>query len=376
MRKQDNEKGLLYLFEFSGRNFTNFLNSCIELNLTPQLIERIDSLTVRFFLSSKDAQVLKKSSLSNFAVKQISEGGLKKILHLCIYRIGLIIGLVVSFVFLVVFNNRLLQFHIWGVDEITQKQVIESIKDYGISKFSSMNFRTDELEKYLMTNFDFSLVSIVTKGNSMIINIKEELSDSRAQFDDITANYNMIIKDIQVFSGTSNIGKGDIVFKGDTLVSAYYQDNGEKFYIEPKAKIDAEVFFCESYTFKNTEPVYQRTGNKTLLDMSLGIGNKGLKVLNQDNPYQSFELEEKNSLYSYYFLPIFINKVYAYQTELKSITHNFEEERQQIINRLEIKIQEQLPLGLSDIVKDVIITPVDEGCIINYYVKGVMSWTY
>ena len=49
-------------------------------------------------------------------------------------------------------------------------------------------------EKYLAEKFNFSFVSIISKGNSLILNVKEELPNITETYESIIAPYNMIIK--------------------------------------------------------------------------------------------------------------------------------------------------------------------------------------
>ena len=112
----------------------------------------------------------------------------------------------------------MLQIHIYGLDRVERSEVVEFLNVKGINVFTLMDFNIQQLEEELANEFNFSLVSIATKGNSLLISIKEELPDMKDSFVPIVADYNMIVKSIDVYAGTPCVNVGEIVYKGDTLV--------------------------------------------------------------------------------------------------------------------------------------------------------------
>ena len=220
------------------------------------------------------------------------------------YRSGLIIGLIISFVAIIFINNRLLQIHINGLISTSRESVLESLEEYGVSRFSYMNYDLKSIENKLAEEFDFSLVSIITKGNSIILSIKEELPSIEDTYVAVTADYNMVIKSIKVFAGTQKVKSGDIVYKGDILVEPYIKSGDSIVYVTPCAEIIAEVYFSNSYIFKNTEEINIRTRKKQIIESKIQLGSWVIYEQSKDCSYSEYETVNTNINLSKYFLPI------------------------------------------------------------------------
>ena len=236
-----------------GLNLTNLINSCVNDDITLLNLDKCNSREIEFSLSDKDLKKFRKINTSNLEVNFVSSSLKNKFIHFLIYRMGLIIGVVASFIFMFFMQNRLININIYGNTNLNQGEIVERIYDFGIKKFSKMNFSKQDLENYLTQSLNLSFVSVITKGNTLIINVKEELPDISESYLPITAEYNMIIKDIKVFSGTSTKKVGDIVYAGDVLVEPYEILSGDKLEVTPCAEIKGDVFFSENYEFYNEE---------------------------------------------------------------------------------------------------------------------------
>ena len=238
-----------------------------------------------------------------------------------------------------------------------------------------MNFNLGNLENYLSEKFNFSLVSIITKGNSLIISVKESLPDLEDSYVPITSDYNMVINSITTYSGTQKVSVGDIVYKGDVIVEPYVEKNGDRVYVSPCADITATIFFSKSYKFLKSEEIFKRTGEKCLISSNVSLGRWNIIHSEKDNPFTNYEIEETSNTISQYFLPISINKIYAYELTLVTIEHDFDLEKDGIIKDLKNSVYSQL--GNYEVSNEnTIITKIDGGYIINYNVESVIQLKY
>lgn len=353
-----------------------FINDCINNNIILENIERTTSKEM--FCDVSDNNLKKVLTLNNtdYIIEIIQKGGKNKLLNNVIYRIGLIIGVAISFVGIMLCNNRLLQIHINGLISVEEGRVVDSLNSLGVTKFSKMNYNFEEIENYLIEEFNFSLVSIVTKGNSIIINIKESLPNLEDSYAPITADYNMVIKSIEVFSGTSLVNVGDIVYKGDILVQPFFRSGEDIVYVAPCANITAETFFSNSYVFYNEYEDYVRTGKKEIISCEISLGIFAIDKKDKVASFDTYELDNTICNVSNYFLPIIIEKIYCYETEKVLITRDFESEKDEIINSLKEALYSQFPLELEIESEKVDIIEIENGYIINNHISSVINLKY
>ena len=303
MRKNNSNWARL---KIKGSNTNLIINNCVKNDIELQNVYRPSNQEIEITLSDNNLKKFKNLDLKNYEVTTLSTSLKQKFIHFLIFRIGLIIGVVASIILMFFMQNRLININIYGLNTIQREEFIDKINEYGIKRFSLMNFDKSDLEKYLADNFDLSFVSIITKGNTLIISAKEELPDINKGYVPITAEYNMIIKEINVFAGTSTKKIGDVVFAGDILVEPYEYISNEKISITPCAEIRGEVYFSASYNFVAEEEVQVRTGNSKIINFCMNIGKYKLLENKTDCPFENYEVEEIDSLITNYFVPIHV----------------------------------------------------------------------
>lgn len=362
--------------KWNGLNFSNFISLCTTNNITLHSIKRLEGGSVEFELTDKDLKILQRLDISKYNLEIVKWGGLKNILNTLIYRVGLIIGLAVSIIAMCVLNNRLFRIHVYGLTSISEQEVVDKVKDFGVGMLSSLDFDKDELENYLSSQFDFSLVSIITKGNSLIISVKEEISSLEDSYIPITADYNMVIKSINVYSGTAKVKAGDVVYIGDTLVEPYVEKGDSKVYVTPCAEITATAYFSASYNFQTSKEELIRTGEKKIVSSSVSLGKYNIISQSTNNPYEQYELEVVESNISQYFLPIIIKKTYAYEVKMSVVERNFESEKDSLITSVKKEAYNKVPSTLTVNNEDIVITDTLSGHIINVYLTCDISLRY
>ena len=364
-----------YIIKYSGSNPNNFINVCRGHGLTlNNIVKGRDGL--QFGLSEKDYKIWKGLDMSFYPHELVGYGGRRKLLTWCLARIGLIIGMCIGFVLILVLNNRLLQVHVLGLENMDKSAVIDYLESQGVNKLSKINYDISQLEDGLAREFDFSLVSIITKGNSLVVSVKESLPDISDTYAPITADYNMVIKSISVYSGTQMVESGDIVYKGDVLVEPYYQKGENKVYVAPCADIIASVYFTESVEVLEKELVMQRTGEYSLVSVIVSLGSNEIYRSDYDVLYSQYELQSVNCDVTSILLPIKISKVYAYQVEEVEVTKDIESSKQEAITRLKDDVYRQVPESVQVLDEEVGVVPIDGGYIVSVCLTTEMRFRY
>ena len=373
MRKNNSNWARL---KIKGSNTNLIINNCVKNDIELQNVYRPSNQELEITLSDNNLKKFKNLDLENYEVTTLSTSLKQKFIHFLIFRIGLIIGVVASIILMFFMQNRLININIYGLNTIQREEFIDKINEYGIRRFSLMNFDKSDLEKYLADNFDLSFVSIITKGNTLIISAKEELPDINKSYVPITAEYNMIIKEINVFAGTSTKKIGDVVFAGDILVEPYEYISNEKISITPCAEIRGEVYFSASYNFVAEEEVQVRTGNSKIINFGMNIGKYKLLENKTDCPFENYEVEEIDSLITNYFVPMHVRKTIAYELTTETVTKNFEDEKDNIINKIKDEAYSQVPSNLNVISEDIKINSTNYGNIVTIYLKSSVYLKY
>ena len=360
----------LYRIRCEGGNLTRLINYLKDNDVHMENIFREDYLTLEFSINDASYKKMKSLNLSNYNIKIKNIGGWSKFLHFVYFRMGLIIGLVCAIVLLFLMQNRMFNLTIMGLNTMNKSEVEKSLEELGIKPMSLMNFDKSKIENYLCEKFNFSYVSIITRGNSLIINIKEALPEIDKSYQAITSPYNMVITKMNVFSGTSSLKIGDVVFIGDVLVEPYQIINNEMVEVSPCAEIEGDVFFSQKYDFFESQEIMERTGKSKIIESKYQLGK--LKLFNSfaNNPYENYEIETVDNLISNYFLPIKVNKTIAY--ELKKVTkqRNFDEEKNKIIDDLKKQVYSSVPENLVVENEEIAISSTKYGFIVTIYLKS------
>lgn len=354
----------MYRIRCKGNNLSTLLSKLSSKGL--RLIDVSKDNGLVFLLSKKDFEVFKTLNLKDYEVDILSYGGWYYAKHLILSRVGVFLGLVLSIALYFSFSNNIFYIGLSGNSSTEYIEVLEYLNEIGVSRFGNMPNDTESIENKLSSKFNFSLVSVVTKGNALIINVKEELQILESNGVDLIAEYDMVIKSIEVFSGTCNVKSGDIVKCGDVLVFGYMAIDGKEVGVEPKAKITATRYVTSSYTFLSEETKVERTGKKQVLSSDYCLGKYIIFKENNECDFEFYETEDCDVSVSEYFLPIRIKKTVAYEITDVVILHDFKNEKEDIINDLKNLCLDCAKGG--DVESEgVDIIPMDFGYIINYH---------
>ena len=369
MRKRNKQ---INKFILEGLNTERLLNQLISLNIQTYNFKKLDYNKMEFETATKDADKVRKLiKRLNFKSEETNKG-FARVIEFFKYRFGIIIGLVLAMVFIIVVNSYTFNFKILGIENITEQEVEAKLKDFGIEKFKINNFNDENLEMYLMENIPkISMVSVAKKGTTIIINIKEKLKEYEENYQPIVAKENMFITNLQVYAGHTSKKVGDSVMVGETIVEPYIIDSmGEKKSIEPKAYIEGKVWYSSSEIFNLNEKVLVRTGKKIVLNSEYLLGNTSIFKTTRNNTFDNFEIIEEDRLVSYLFLPIKLKNAIAYELKEEYNSRNFEDYKDEIIQRNLETAYSKVPLNVLIEDEKVVISNTEDMYFINVYLES------
>lgn len=361
-----------YKLRYSGKNFLSFLNFLERFDLSAYKI-KYDKDVVTFEMSAKDYKILKNKN-KVFKISVLKVGGIKRIFHLFFNRIGLVVGLLAVILLTIIFNKIAFDVKVVGNNNIGASEIKNAIINYGYQFGKSTHFDKDKMERYLLENVEgLSLVSVAKKGNSLVVSVVEKSEQLNESFP-FYAPYNMVVKNINLISGTAVVKSGDVVKKGDVLVENYtINADGDKIEIEANALIDADIFFCDNIVVKKEEEIFEKTGNKLTFSTVSFFKAKtpfyGIK-------YAFYDINMSNTpLSNGMLLPLYYNKVEI--VELKKVLKSFDYDKdsEKYFEQSKKNAYQLVPSGV--IINDEIcrVTECNDKYIFQTYLKSEMRFS-
>lgn len=368
-----------FYISLEGLNFDRLFNNLKNQKIKIYDYSRPNYKTCKFGLKFNDFYKIKKLKLFNgYKFSIIREYNLGFLVNNLIKNMGLYVGGLLSFIFIIIMSKTTLKINVLGIETIAEKEIISLLGSMGVSTGKINTASNETIEQYIKQNNEkVSLVSVIKKGTNLIVNIKEKISKDESEILPIYAPYNLVVKSISVTQGIACVEVGDVVKKGEILVDVKkILTNGVETLLKPIANIETTVWISGSINYKTEEIINKKTGKKVVWSYYDWNGSK----LFSSTPQVKFENYEK-SVYNDYvfknmFLPIKINKTIFYELKQETIKRNFEDNREKLILQSKELARSKMPKGYDILNENTIISNAEKEVIIttylqiNYTIKG------
>lgn len=336
-----------FIFEFNhnkkykikGVNFEKCFNNLIKNKIKLKNIKKNDDNTAEFYIEKNSEKKLKQElNKYNINILEEKDFGLIFFLKSLIFRVGLISSIFICLVCLIISQMFVFKIEVFGNDKISKNEIVSCLNTLGVKSFtakSSINKKV--LESELLEKMPLlSMVSVMTKGNSLVINIQEKVINDEYQnvgnFSPLTASASGRIKEIKLMQGTLKVKVGDIVKEGDILVEPYIIDSsGNKRSVKAEAEIIAEIWCEGMVTHYENNIKTVKTGNIIVKDDIYFLGLP-IYLDKKDISFKEYEVKSQEIALSNTLLPITLQrKIYE---ETKTIEENipFENVKDELIN--------------------------------------------
>ncbi len=264
MKKSNRSFGKVRL-KFQGLNVEKFINFILQENFNVSKVKREESNIFSLIVLAKNSQVLiEKGEKFGFKVSIEERFGLCKFTDFIFRRFSFVLTFLIVLCVYIFSNLFLWQINLAGNIRLKNDEILAVLRQNDISLGLIKNkINTNNIEKLLLSNFEeIALVSVNLYGNSLNINISEKLEKDFLTYSPILSQFNGVVKDFTLISGTAAVKVGDLVRAGDILVYPYIIDNsGQKKSISGKANILLEVDFIETISYNENREIYKDTGN-------------------------------------------------------------------------------------------------------------------
>lgn len=289
--------------------------------------------------------------------------GLPFILHRYRKRTGFLVGAVIFFTIL-----EILSLFIWTVDvsgnkKVSKEEILLACKTAGVyegvkkSKINSKN----SADKIILSLEELAWCSVNIEGSVVTVNVTEvkNMPDENDLPSNIVAKEDGIIKKIDVVSGYTVVKVGDVVAKGDLLVSGIGENINSTVFLESRGNITAEI----QKKFSATEPFVKTQDKATgkvinhteLYVFGFKIPFYFLSVKGDcflENEYKRFEISDKK-------LPFAVGKTKYHLTKKVEIKRDEETVKKLLKSNIEQQIKKYSDKDFS--IRDEKYLKTDEG---------------
>ena len=246
-----------------------FLNGFLRVKFYGEFPERILDISAKNLISIWNTQILPDGisaflTVRDFLILSSHLSGMKIRLHIekrygapFIFkrykkRAGLLIGVLIFLLFLEYMTGFVWVIDVKGNKQTPQNEILKACKNIGIYegvKISKINPKISS-QKLLLEIDSLAWASLNIEGSRLTVNVTETKNneDNKAYPCNLIANFDGIIKKMDIKTGNSVVKVGDTVKKGDVLVSGIIETAGGTRFVASKGDVFAVV--NKSYTFK------------------------------------------------------------------------------------------------------------------------------
>lgn len=235
-------------FKVSGGNPDKFLNLSVKEGHSLWDVRKING----DLLAKSTAEDYKKLHInarkSNARIRVMKKRGMPFVTHKYKSRMGIIVGAVLFLTVLSVLPLYLWKIDIVGCETVNPEEVKKVMCDLGVSPGTfKPSINVPILKQQIMQRMDsIAWISINLKGSEAIVEIKEkQFSPERevqGEPSNIVALYDGKIERMETYRGTAVVADGDVVTKGQILISGIVEDlSGGAQFVDAEGKVYAET---------------------------------------------------------------------------------------------------------------------------------------
>lgn len=298
-----------YTLSISGLNLHHVIEYFEREHFHAKNLSRTDKNTLFVTLPKSEYKKFRSENFARtFKIKIIKRSGNEETISSLLRHIGLFLGLIVAAASVVLCTNRIFAVELCEENHTCKNQqqcifygenrnkLLESLKDLGIAKGKSLPLKNSnrEIEQKLIRQFkQISGVTIRQNGVKIVIEIKEATLREEEHISNLASPVSGVIVTSTINSGKSHVKNGDIVLKGQTLVSPENNKN-------VSASFEIRTFYHETMVYSDNITSYKKTGKKYTIN---NIEFFGLKL--KSCKKQPFTIYEAKTTKRYMFYNLF-----------------------------------------------------------------------
>ncbi len=285
-----------------GLALERFINMCIAKGIYLWDIKRINHTTLEGKIGISGFKELRKIvKKAGCRVSINRKNGYPFWIHKLRRRKMLLGGAFFCLMILIFSSTFIFSIEILGNEKIEKEQIISSLNQLGLSPGKNKYFiNLKEIETQMLLDIqELAWIGIEIKG----INVKVEVAEKRLAPEkvdkytpcNVVASKNGVIEKVIARNGDTVVKEGDIVKKGDVLISGIINREymeGPKL-VHSYGEVYAKTYYETTESKKLIEIKKEKTG-QIFIKRIFNIGSLELSFNNTDIPYSTYIVEKKS----------------------------------------------------------------------------------
>ena len=311
-----------------GLNLDHLINKLQNNNIVCHNLERIENNAMLFSVGFRQYSKV-KPLLKNYEY-HIKYLGIANFKTWFIKNLAIILVIPIALA-LMTFSTRFTwAIKIYGAEGELDNAVIKILKENDIAVGKLMPKDNNQIEQLLLSELpNVAQVSCIKRGTSLIINISKKLVYTPETYEPIKAQYNGVVTNFSLISGTMAVNIGDFVSVGDILVYPFTLDkDNNQVSVKPIAEVTAKAYVVGSSKICASMVELVRTG-KTHTISSIQFLNKNLFSKKVSKPFALYETRVYNQYISS-VLPIVKTTVTYYELDYRVVNYDLVTEQSRI----------------------------------------------
>ncbi|WP_069649330.1 sporulation protein YqfD [Caloranaerobacter ferrireducens] len=352
------------IIKIEGLTLERFINLSIAKGIYLWDIVRYDYTTLEAKVGLKGFKALREVVRKvGCRVYIIEKKGFPFLVHKLKYRKMLAFGFAIAVGIIVFLTSFIWEIEVIGNKNIDSKLIIDYLAKMDVKPgISKSEVDIPELKRSILRDIEnISFVNMEIIGTKLLVEVKERDIIPPAIKEDVPCNIvakkKAVIVKVIAKNGKSVVEKGDIVKKGQVLISGIIED--EKLENPLLVHSDGTVLGKTLYIKELEEPIIKKveeeTGNYYLV-REIKVGNYSLLLNNKEIPYKNY-IEDKKSKK--------LIRILGHELPLEIVVHKYKEveiikvkqnvealKKMQSVKGVQM-IMDELPEGAKVVAKDV-----------------------
>ena len=316
--------------EVSPEDNCKLVNSMLKLDVCSKV-----EASGEFSVSRRDKEKVTSYLKSKMRFKLSKPLGLYGFLLNIRHRYGVLIGLFIAVLFFV-FSSRLVwDIRISGNESLSDYKVESSLSELGLevgSRWRKIDKNAIETQM-LAENKEIAWISINRRGTVIYVDVIESENIGKKEeiatpFSNIIAERDGVIEEITVESGVASVKVGDVVKKGDILISGVIENEHGVTFCRAIGSVRASGVM--NISAESTSEVTEKIPEKRrLAELRIVLFNFSINIFknygNSDDGCDIIRENRKFALFDKFRLPIRVEKAYTVKYSEKISTRSLEE---------------------------------------------------